>query len=368
MYTFKVEDIDKLDKFDLNSFDNKPPFTTIEWINFLVRLKKIKPVIISIYEKEEKIGYFTGGICRFFGIKVLGSPFWGWMGQHMGFDLHKNVDKATLVDDLIDFAVKKLRAQYIQITDYKIDFEDIEHCRHKLIPGERYKTCYIDLTLPTETLFKNLKSGYRTCVRKFEKEGGIIVEDYSAEFIEKHHDQLAEVFLRQERKVPDYKKKMSLIFNNDDFKRGEPGVGVYSIKAMVPMGDENAKEMTTIATSYYIYNEYMAMFTSNASYTQYLKLCPNQALTWHAMMKFKEMGIKVLDMGGSGDYKLNFSGGDWEPKPVIIYSKGRWAQFVVIGAKRTYSKLIAWIGKCKNRIFTWKKERVKNKEKSNKDE
>ena len=90
------------------------------------------------------------------------------------------------------------------------------------------------------------------------------------------------------------------------------------------------------------------MFTSNASYGAYLRSCPNQALTWNAMLAFKKAGIHYLDMGGSGDYKLNFSGGGWEPKPIIIYCSNWWANFLIIGAKRNYGKVSHLIGRVKN--------------------
>ena len=66
------------------------------------------------------------------------------------------------------------------------------------------------------------------------------------------------------------------------------------------------------------------------------------------MLAFKKAGIHYLDMGGSGDYKLNFSGGGWEPKPIIIYCSNWWANFLIIGAKRNYGKVSHLIGRVKN--------------------
>ncbi len=348
MYIFRKINLRDID----NSFAEKVPFTQIEWLDFIKELKKIEPIALAIYDENEiQVGQFVGGLTRFLGIKVLGSPFWGWMGQHMGFDFYTNLNKSQMVDDLLDYAINELKVGYVQITDFKIDYPDIEQCHHKLLKGERYKTCYIDLTQPEEQLFKNLKGGYRTCIRKFTKMGGGILEDYSDEFIVEHHKQLEHVFTRAGKKTPDYKQKMEMLYHSEKFSKGANNkIGVYSIKAVVPIEENGTTVMKNIASSYYIHNGYMAMFTSNASYSEYLPYCANQALTWHAMIAFKNAGIHYLDMGGGGDYKLNFSGGAWQPRPIIIHSSNWLNEFIIIGLKRQYGKFSSIIGKSRNWI------------------
>lgn len=352
MYKFRIVKAEEIDRENYYSNSSKVPFAHLEWLSFIKELKGIQPLILEVCSGNgTPVGFFAGGIQNFLGIKVLGSPFWGWMGQHIGFDIRSEVDKALLVDDLIDYAVKELKVGYIQITDFNIDYSDIENCKHKLVKGERYKTCYIDLTLDEAQLSKNLKSGYRTSIRKFAKDGGFIEEDYTDEFIEEHHRQLEQVFTKVGHKTPDYRKKMHILFNSSDFSKGaNDKLGVYSIKAMLPVDENGLTVNKNIASSYYIHNGYMAMFASNASYGAYLKSCPNQALTWHAMMAFKAAGLHYLDMGGSGDYKLNFSGGDWQPKPIIIYCKNWLVKFVILGAKRNYGKVSHLIGKMRNLV------------------
>lgn len=352
MYNFKVVQLEEIDRELYYSNPEKVPFAHIEWLEFIKELKGVKPLFLMIYkENDEFIGYFAGGLQRFLGIRILGSPFWGWIGQHIGFDLRCAVNKAELIDDLIDYAINILKVSYVQITDFNIDFADIVGCKHKFLAGERYKTCYIDLTLDEAQLSKNLKSGYRTSIRKFAKDGGFIEEDYSDEFIEEHHKQLAQVFAKIGHKTPDYRKKMQILFNSSSFAKGAGNkLGVYSIKAMLPVEENGEIVNKNIASSYYIHNGYMAMFASNASYGAFLRSCPNQALTWHAMIAFKEAGLHYLDMGGSGDYKLNYSGGDWQPKPIIIYCSNKYSEFVIMGLKRNYVLFSSFLGKLK-RIF-----------------
>lgn len=331
---------------------NKVPFVEKEWLDFLSCLKGIKPVYLEICDDKGKtVGFFVGGFTKFCGIRILGSPFWGWMGQHMGLVLNETVDKASLIDDLIDYAVKVFRVGYFQMCSFNVEFDDIRNVKHKLVSGERYKTCYIDLTLDEAQLSKNLKSGYRTSIRKFAKDGGYIEEDYSEEFIEEHHRQLEQVFAKVGHKTPNYREKMKGLINSPSMSKGADGTfGVYCIKAMLPIEEDGKTINKNIASSYYIHNNYMAMFFSNASYGAYLRSCPNQALTWQAMMAFKAAGLHYLDMGGSGDYKLNFSGGNWQPKPIIIHCPNCFARFIIIGAKRSYGKLSHLFGRVRNVI------------------
>ena len=333
---------------------NKVPFVEKGWLDFLVALKGIKPVYLEISSKEgDVVAFFVGGIFYFLGIKVLGSPFWGWMGQHMGFIIIRDVDKSNLVDDLIDYASTKLNVKYFQMCCFIIDYSDIKECKHKLYIGEQYTTCYIDLTKDEGQLSKNLKSGYRTSIRKFAKDGGFIEEDYSDEFIEEHHKQLKQVFAKVGHKTPNYRAKMHKLFTSSDFsKAADDKLGVYSIKAMLPVEKDGHMENKNIASSYYIHNGYMAMFASNASYGEYLRSCPNQALTWQAMMAFKAAGLHYLDMGGSGAYKLNYSGGAWQPKPIIIFCQSWFIRFIFLGLKRGYGKLSHFIGRIIN-VFKW---------------
>ena len=338
MYTFTKIDYRIIDKTDYYNFIEKTPFTTVEWLDFLKAFRHIYPVVLKITDGEGDVGNFTGGIIHFIGIKVLGSPFYGWVCQHMGFDFRKNVNKSILLDELIDYAIEILGVQYIQITDLKYGYDILENCTHKLIGGERYKTCYIDLTKTEDELFKAFKSEYRTCVRKFEKNNCLIKEDLSDEFILEHSKQLKEVFRKQKMMAPNYVKKMKLMYNMLQKKNI-----LLSIKAVTP-------DNINIASSYYIGFKDIAFLASNASYISYSNLRPNQALHWFSMRYWKSKGIRVMDMGGSGDYKGNY-GAEWKLTPIIIFSKNKLTYFIIIGLKRSYYKFFRLTGKLKNWVL-----------------
>ena len=106
--------------------------------------------------------------------------------------------------------------------------------------------------------------------------------------------------------------------------------GIYSIKAMVPLEENGVLKNKSIASSFFVHNGYMARFVSNASYTVFRKYCPNQALMWNAITAFKAAGLRYIDMGGEGNYKLNYSGGNWQLTPTIIYCTNKVVELLLI--------------------------------------
>ena len=179
----------------------------------------------------------------------------------------------------------------------------------------------MDLTQSEEQIFKNFKSGYRTCVRKLEKMGGTIEEDFNDSFIEAHHTQLAEVFGRKKLTPPNYRQRMKLLYH--DYANM-----VLSIKAL----DENGNN---IASSYYLGGGSLAFFASNASLTNALKYNANQALMWYAIRYWKNKGMRRMDLAGSADYKKNF-GAELYSTPTIIWAKYKWEYKIVIWLKNKY--------------------------------
>lgn len=317
--------MDNVNRTEYESFENKNLFTTIKWLRFLKEFRRVKPVIIRIFDDGGAlIGYFTAAIKRVGIIKVLGSPFYGWMGQHMGFDFAKpeTVDKSAVIDEVIPFLKKELHISFIIFADYKLAREDIEKCKEKLCFDTDRWTYFIDLTQSEEKLFKNFRNSYRTCVRKYDKmvpDG--IVEDYDDGFIEEHHRQLKEVFARKSMTSPNYRKRMKLLYK-------EYTDMVLSIRA----SDE---EGNSIASSYYLAAGSMAFFASNASLTKALRYNANQALMWYAMRYFKSKGIKTLDLAGRADYKANF-GAELRVTPTIVWAKRHWQYRLVMWARNAY--------------------------------
>lgn len=323
MYKFELLNIENINREEYANYTRKNLFTTVEYLTYLSKWKGVVPIIVRISENDKLIGHFTGCVFKKFGIKVLGSPFFGWMGQHMGFDFvdAENTDKSQILDALIDYLKSNKMMSFMIFADFQYTEEDIDKCNTKLFHHDIRGTYMLDLTQPEELIFKNFKSGYRTCIRKFEKLGGTIVEEWSEELMNEHHKQLKEVFERKKMTPPSYKERLHLLH------KMYPNM-IYSIKAL----DENGNN---IASSYYLAGGSYAFFQSNASYTAALQYNANQALMWHAIKHFKNEGYKVLDLAGRASYKENF-GPILYNTPTTIWAKHAWLYKIVMFARKAY--------------------------------
>lgn len=310
MYYFEKFNINNVDKNEYEStYKNKKLFCTIEWLRFLAEFRGIEPIIIRITDNQENlIGHFTGGIKKKMGFNILGSPFYGWMGLHMGFEFVSSMEVMipNILDEFVEYIKANLKISYFIFADFGISKETMDKCKTSFFYETDAKTYFLDLNRTEEEIFKNFKSGYRTCVRKFEKLGGTIEEDYSDEFITEHNKQLIDVFERKNLSAPDYSKRMKLL--RDNYKDM-----TLFIKAL----DENGN---CIASSYYLGAGKMSFFASNASYTKALKYNANQALMWYAIKYWKNKGMICLDLAGTGDYKANF-GSEYKTTPICVWTK-----------------------------------------------
>lgn len=324
MYQFENLDLLSVDNTEFQNYKNKNLFTTIDWLCFLSEWKNVNPIILRVTnESNQLVAHFTGCIFYKYGIKILGSPFWGWMGQHMGFDFVDiaNVDKSLLLDEITEYIRIQLKVKFFVFADFQYEEDDIKQCKTQFFADNIRGSYFLDLTQPEENLFKNFKSGYRTCVRKFEKLGGTIEEEYSQDFMEEHHKQLKDVFERKSMTPPNYKQRLNLLHEKN------PNM-ILSIKALDDKGNN-------IASSYYLAAGSMAFFQSNASYTDALKYNANQALMWYAIKYFKSNGYKTLDLAGRASYKENF-GPILKSTPTVVWTKYRWLYQIVISLRNIY--------------------------------
>lgn len=313
MYKFEILDLEQINIHEYeNNYNEKNLFCTVQWLRFLSEFRNVKPMVIRIFDNTNSlIGHLTGASFSKFGLHFFGSPFYGWMGLHMGFDFIDFPQNKyhEVLDSVIDYLQEQLNLSYLIIADYKISLDIIKNCKKKLFCEKKAWTYFLDIQKSEEEIFNSFKSGYRTCVRKFYKMGGSIVEDYSDEFIAEHNRQLKDVFRRKALTAPDYSNRMKIL--NTKY----PNMVLF-IKAIDNRGNN-------IASSYYLGSGTMAFFASNASCSKGLNYNANQALMWYAIKYWKGKGIKTLDLGGTGDYKANF-GSELKSTPIIVWSKHKW--------------------------------------------
>ena len=270
-------------------------FTTPEWVQFVAATQKAEPVVARVLRGEEHVGWFTGLVVRRFGVRILGSPFAGWMTGPMGFHLDPGVSRREAAQALIRFAFKDLRCLHLEMIDRNAGEHDLEGL------GARPATWYtleIDLTQDEDALLKGLSSSCRRALKKAEREGVRVEEAHGVEFAAEYYEQLLDVFAKQGGRPPyDVERVRHLV------RLLEPTGNLLMLRAVGPGGKR-------MATALFPFSDDFAYFWGGASWRQQQNHRPNEPIFWHAMRRFKERGIPLLDMGGGGDFKRKFGPGE----------------------------------------------------------
>lgn len=326
MYTFTA--VDNPAACETLTARAQTPFATSAWLQYLYEFRGATPCVIQIAAGDDYVGYFPGSILKIGPLKMFGSPLMGLRTPYMGFNLERDADLPVLVDELVDFISGTLNCNYISFCDRQVSQTVISQCRHAFIAGGAYETYLLDLTKSEEELFKNFKHMYRTNVRKFDSTGCRVEHDHSDAFIKTHNDQLKEVYEKDGIAAPDITRQVEAIFRNT------AGKMLLSIKAVSPDG-------VNIASSYYLYQNKLAAFGSNASYREHLAYRPNQGLMWYAIKYLKNLGIETLDLSGADEYKAYY-GGTYAVMNAYIYTQHGWLYRAFRLAQQAYYRSLRW--------------------------
>lgn len=264
------------------------------WLNFLKSTQKGDPVVAVLRNGSEDAGYFTGMIVRKFGFKVLGSPFPGWSTSYMGFNLRPGVSKPGALDALKRFAFGNLRCAHLEFMDRKFTVEEIGDCGLRSTQLNGFE---VDLTATEQEIFDRFKPSCRQAIRKAERSRVNVEEACDPGFVDEYYAQLEEVFARQ-KLVPTYEKTRV----QELVRHIQPTGKLLSLRARDAAGQ-------SIATAIFLFISPTTMyFWGGASWWSYQSLRPNDLLMWSAMRIGKARGMRVMDLGGAGDYKKKFGG------------------------------------------------------------
>jgi CelD/BcsL family acetyltransferase involved in cellulose biosynthesis len=314
-----IRDEDRLTRLD--SIKAGTIFQTPAWLAFLADSQQGEPVVAVLKEGQATVGYFTGMIVQKFGLRILGSPFPGWSTDYMGFGLADRPDRRQAVKALIDFAFDELRCVHLEVMDRNLTLGDLEglDVEHRMLHGFE-----IDLSRSEDDLFASMTSACRRCVRKAEKEGVLVEEAHDPGFADDYYAQLKDVFAKQGL-VPTYgiERVRQLITHV------HPTGHLLLLRARDRSG-------RCIATGIFPHMNGVMYFWGGASWREYQILRPNEALQWHAMKLGKQMGVRVYDMGGGGEYKRKYGGKEIEV-PWFRKSKYPWIRRMRDLAQRSYS-------------------------------
>lgn len=266
-------------------------FRTPAWLEYIARTQDAEPVVARVLRGDEPVGWFAGSIVRRAGVRILGSPFQGWMTGPMGFALDAEVERRQAADALLRFAFKDLGCLHAEMIDRNASFEELGGLGGRL---DTFFTWEIDLTQDEEALMAGMASSCRRAIRKGEKEGVRVEEAHGVEFADEYYAQLEDVFGKQDARPPyDLERVREMI------RCLEPTGNLLLLRAVAPDGER-------IATALFPLSDDFGYFWGGASWRSHQSLRPNEAIFWHVIRHLKARGIPLLDMGGGGDFKRKF--------------------------------------------------------------
>lgn len=335
---FRQLPFDQVDWAALNRFEDRLVFQTREWLAFLAESQHATPVVASLTDAGQTVGYFTGLLLKRMGIRILASPLPGWTTQYMGFNLLPHVSRADALRALETFAFKDLNCLHLEVTDR---FSSREEGERLGFACELRHTLVTDLNPPEDEIFRTLNHSVRGAVRKAQKSGVQIEHARDDDFAADYYTQLKQVFARQSL-VPTY----SLERVQQLIRCMLPSENVLFLRARDPQG-------ACIATSIYVGANKMAIYWGNASFRDSLHWRPNELMNWHAIRYWKQRGTEMFDWGGEADYgryKRKYGGSP------LAYPSFRKSRYGFVGLLRNGAsnfhkwdqRLLGWLRKSKS--------------------
>jgi hypothetical protein len=258
---------------------------------FVAETQGATPVLATLTEGHDPVGYFAGLTIRRFGAKILGSPFPGWGTEYMGFHLRDGVSRREAAKALIEYAFDQLRCLHLEFRDRTFCPADVEGLGFDVRIARGYE---IDLRPPEPEILAGMTRACRKSMRKAVRVGVTVEEAQDEGFAEDYYAQLQDVFAKQ-RLVPTY---------------GEERVRRL-IRALLPTGvllllRARDTQGRCLATAISLGANARMFGWGGASWRQYHELQPNEVLMWHALRYWKCRGMQFCDLSGGGEYKRKF--------------------------------------------------------------
>ncbi len=293
MLTFKRLSSEEIPWAELDKYADRSVFQTRSWLEFVAESQRAEPVIARIDDNGRCQGYFSGLITRKAGLRILGSPFDGWTTTYMGLNLIPGADLLQILEALPQLAFQQLKCRILQISERRLSDHDFSRGSYRVI---RYNNLEIDLSRPEEEVFAGMHPAKRQGIRKAEKSGVIVEPAGDAEFANNYYEQLQEVFAKKNL-TPTYGLDRVRVL----IKHLLPSGNVLLLRARNSAGE-------TLATAIFpAFNDTM-YFWGGASWRKFQNYRPNEYLMWYAMRYWKGRGMKIFNMGGWADYKLQYGG------------------------------------------------------------
>ncbi len=280
----------------LDSLPDRTVFQTREWLDFLAESQHAEPVVAKVIDGTSPLGWFTGALVSYSGLRVLGSPLRGWTTSYMGFNLDDPGAGRSALTALRDFAFGELRCVHLEVMDRCSRFEPMPSgFTASALPGYE-----LDLRRDDDALLAAMTANGRRDVRRAIR-NGITVEAVdptnSDEFTREYYAQVSESFAKRSLRPPYPRERVDAMVRH----LGRTA-RVQLLLARDPTG-------RPVATGIFPgLSGGTAFFWMGASRRDAQHSLPNEALMWAALRRWRDDGACRFDFGGGGTYKAKYGG------------------------------------------------------------
>lgn len=228
-------------------------------------------------------------------LRVAGSPLPSWSTAYLGPLFNCNGDVNRVLDTFLKHELFRKSAYFAcKVLNTGVPVDLSPHGFESVLEFETY--C-LDLTLPRETLWTNLKSECRTRIRKAEKLGITVRSEKTAEFIDEYWTMTIETFTYQQMQPPFPRQ-----FVEELWKRLREGGRIRVLSAIM--------DGRRIATLVLPFDEHTMYYWAGASYGKYRGIPAHNLLHWEAICLAQDLGLQRYDfistLGGAGRFKKTF--------------------------------------------------------------
>lgn len=268
-------------------------FTTCAWVKFLEKNQQAEPVVLALSQEGRMRAVFVGAIVKKAGVRILGSPFEGWLTPDMGFVRLGKIDVNEALRTVARYAFRELKCWFVQICDKSIRPQELER-------DIRYSTApmlFLDASPEEEAILQRFTKNGRRDVRAFDRKGAHIVKvPFDRAFAERYYAQLIDVFDKQGLK-PFY--SLEKMYDLVDAFRDCPE-RVLALEARL-------EDETCIATVFSFGYGQWGYYMGAASFREYQKHLPNEGLFWAFVRHWNGRNIPSLDLVGYRKYKMKYA-------------------------------------------------------------
>lgn len=290
-------DIKRLSKDDLKKYSQKgfgnTVYTTFEWVSFLEKNQKAESVVLELSDDGKVVAIFVGLIVKKMGIRILGSPFEGWLTPDMGFIRIYKFDINEALRCIAKYAFKLLKCSYVQICDKSINKDALDK-KIKYFTGNLLQLhISTDVEKVIEGFTKNGRRDVRASTRK-----GLVVKKvpFDKDFVDTYYSQLIEVFAIQNLK-PFYSKEK--LYDLVEAFKDSP----EKVLALSANTEDDKSAATVLSFGFNGWGYYLGA----ASFREYRQSLPNERLFLAFVEHWAENDVDNLDLVGYREYKMKYN-------------------------------------------------------------